>query len=422
MSKFLEISCWIGCDQEGVCKYDGKAFTYYTPERQFAFLLRQKEAYINLMATDLIDSFNIYIHNQKMKTMTFLFFSLTMLFTSCTQTVKQHPVEKSSSSADQMKGDTVQELANNIMVIYQDKKDNYWFGSWEDGLYKYDGKTILHYTTKNGLPDNRIEEIKEDNAGNVYFNTVNGIMKFDGNNFHVLKVSDSDHHWKLEPDDLWFKDGWNSENIYRFDGSILYKLPIPKTRSGEEYRIKYPSLSPYTVYTIYKDRKGYIWFGTATLGVCRYNGKSFDWISEPDVTEMHDGPANGVRSIIEDKDGFFWFNSEYRYNVFEIAEDKGKPFYERQLSVGSLDGIRNGDLNEYLSIAKDNENNLWIATYLSGVWKYDGNKVKHFAVQENGKDIKLFYIYKDSKGDLWLGTHENGVWKLNGETFIRFTP
>lgn len=42
------------------------------------------------------------------------------------------------------------------MVIYQDKDDVYWFGSWEDGLYRYDRKTITHYTSKDGLRHNRI--------------------------------------------------------------------------------------------------------------------------------------------------------------------------------------------------------------------------------------------------------------------------
>ncbi len=37
----------------------------------------------------------------------------------------------------------------------------------------------------------------------------------------------------------------------------------------------------------------------------RFDGKSIEWITEDDVTELHDGPANGVRSIIEDKDGYF---------------------------------------------------------------------------------------------------------------------
>lgn len=40
------------------------------------------------------------------------------------------------------------------MVIYPDRKSNYWFGSWENGLYNYDEKNLLHFTTKDGLPSN----------------------------------------------------------------------------------------------------------------------------------------------------------------------------------------------------------------------------------------------------------------------------
>ncbi|HEX5625084.1 MAG TPA: hypothetical protein VFX48_03625, partial [Saprospiraceae bacterium] len=68
------------------------------------------------------------------------------------------------------KGDTVKELGNNIMLVYQDTKDNHWFGSWEDGLYHYDGKTLLHFTVKDGLPHPRIEDIREDELGRLYFN------------------------------------------------------------------------------------------------------------------------------------------------------------------------------------------------------------------------------------------------------------
>lgn len=80
-----------------------------------------------------------------------------------------------------------------------------------------------------------------------------------------------------------------------------------------------------------------------------------------------------------------------------------------------------GNLSEYLSITKDNENNLWIATYNVGVWKYDGRKVTPYRVQENHRKIYLFCLYTDHGGDLWPGTHEHGARKFNGETFVRFT-
>ena len=59
------------------------------------------------------------------------------------------------------------------MLVYQDTKNNYWFGSWETGVYKYDGKTLINYTTKHGLYTNRVDDIKEDKSGNIYFAVMN---------------------------------------------------------------------------------------------------------------------------------------------------------------------------------------------------------------------------------------------------------
>lgn len=138
------------------------------------------------------------------------------------------------------------------------------------------------------------------------------------------------------------------------------------------------------------------------------------------MTEFRNGGANGVRSIVEDKNGYFWFNTEYRYSVYESKSTKSNTFYNRQKSIGSLDGLNQGIINEYLSIIKDNNENLWIATYQNGVWKYDGKKVTHFEVKKGSKDITVFSIYKDNGGNIWLGTHENGAYKYNGVSFEKF--
>lgn len=144
------------------------------------------------------------------------------------------------------------------------------------------------------------------------------------------------------------------------------------------------------------------------------------WITEEDVTEFRNEGANGVRSITEDKNGDFWFNTEYRYSVYDNATLKSNKFYTRHESIGGLDGKKDSDLDEYLSTVRDNNNNLWFVTYRSGVWKYDGTKITHYVVQDNSIHITLFSIYKDNNGDLWLGTHENGAYKFNGGTFEKF--
>ena len=344
----------------------------------------------------------------KLNIITFL--NILVLLTSCNlQTSK-----KQVKTGNMVTGDIASVLGNSIMVIFQDTKNNYWFGSWETGVYKYDGKTILNYTTKHGLLNNRIDDIKEDKFGNIYFSSANAtsaISKFNGNNFTTLSAVPSEN-WILEPTDLWFKYSYeNTGKVYRYDGITLYELKLPNP----------PSLqNPFDVYSIYKDRKGNLWFGTNPIGVCRYDGISFEWITEEDVTEFRNEGANGVRSILEDKNGDFWFNTEYRYSIYDSKTLNSHKFYTRNKSIGGLDGKKVSKLDEYLSSIIDDDNNLWFVTYLDGLWKYDGTKITHYAVQDNSKQISLYSIFKDNKGDIWLGTHENGAYKFNGTTFEKF--
>lgn len=332
--------------------------------------------------------------------MTVLLITFTLFVGSCDEPGRTQNTVVSAINNSIITGDTVSQLSNNIMVIYQDKKNNYWFGSWQDGLYKYDGKFVIHYSMKHGLPSDRVEEIKEDKQGNIYVNTSEGIIKYDGNYFLLLKDTNEDtEKWGLWSNDLWFKNFTDGQFVYRYDGIMLHKLKLPKNKSGEEWAQKHSgSPNPYAVYCTYKDSKGNIWFGTAASGVLRYDGSRFDWITESDVNEFHYGPSNGVRSMIEDKDSYFWFNTEYKYGIYNNLSSvkSGKDsivFYDRIKSIGCLDGKTDGVLNEYLSIIKDNENNLWIATYLDGVWKYDGKKIKHFPIQIETKNIPVFYLY-----------------------------
>lgn len=333
------------------------------------------------------------------------YFTLALL-TSC----NGQTTMKQVNTSNVLTGKSVNELGKSIMVIYQDRNNIYWFGSWETGIYKYDGETLINYNIEHGLANNRIDEIKEDQSGNLYFvscHPTSTITKFDGNTFNILNAAPS-NDWQLKSSDLWFKHAYRNEKVYRYDGTTLHELQLSKPSN---------LTNPFEIYSIYKDQKNNIWFGTNPSGVCRYDGKTFKWITEEDVTEFRNEGANGVRSIAEDKNGDFWFNTEFRYSIYDNKNPTSENFYTRQVSIGGLDGKKESHLDEYLSIVKDSQNNLWFVTYLDGVWKYDGVKIRHYPIQENSEQIAIFSIYKDNNEDLWLGTHENGAYKFNGNTF-----
>lgn len=324
-------------------------------------------------------------------------------------------------------GDTVQNIAKGAMVIYQDTKNNYWFGGGQ-GAYKYDGKTTLQFTTKDGLISNEIWGIQEDRAGNIYFDTQDGVSKFDGQSFSTLSVdSSSVNDWKLEADDLWFKGNWNKNGVYRFDGKQLHLLVFPKNERADELKVAFPNMiwSPYGIYTTYKDKKGNIWFGTSNLGIYRYDGKNLSLLYEDHLTNTPSGGSFGIRSIFEDTQGKFWFcNTRYRYNILPddaVTNDRHLIHYEREKGIDQVKSAKGEDLIYFMSVTEDDKHKLWMLTYSEGVWRYDGKNMTHYPVKNGAADITLFSIYKDRRGDLWLGTHEAGAYKFNGDTFEKFS-
>ncbi|MDP4915130.1 MAG: hypothetical protein NWR46_12100 [Saprospiraceae bacterium] len=320
-------------------------------------------------------------------------------------------------------GLTVTQIDKTIWTIYQDKKSNYWFGSKENGVYYYNGQHLKHITTKNGLVSNEIRGIQEDANGNIFFDTEKGVSKFDGHTFKTLQMANQDsplNNWVLKPDDLWFRIGSTKNGAYRFDGKYLHYLKLPTSPQENTFYKNNPnsSIKPYGLYTIYKDRKGFMWFGTASLGFCRYDGKKLNWHYEEQLQTTPNGGDFGTRAIFEDKNGKFWINNtRFRY-VIETYGNKPITF-KKENGIGYLNKTNKMEFPFFLSVTEDNKGNLWMATYEDGVYKYNGKELIHYPIKDGETDVLLFTIYKDNKGALWLGTHNAGVYKFMGKTFER---
>jgi hypothetical protein len=362
-----------------------------------------------------------------MKLKTLLFFSILTSLTSCNGQTKNNSSNLEVLSKLIAQGDTVNKLGDHLWIIFQDKQNNYWFGSNGEGVYRFDGKTIVNFTTKDGLSNDSIRQIQEDTFGNIYFSTLSGINKFDGKIFTTLQPIKS-KDWKLEPTDLWFNIlGKKDENgPYRFDGTNLFQLEFPKHYLHDEFYAKgiNPFFSPYEVYSIYKDRKGAMWFGTSVFGACRFDGQSIKWMYEYDLTIVPSGGSFGIRSIFEDKKGDFWFcNTWHRYIFdFDKTTKSDRLQYKKSQGIGNVK-IVGGDEYIYFSyIVEDNNGHIWLTTWDTGVFKYDGKNFTNYSVKDGTKNVNLVSMYKDNQGELWLGTPDNGTYKFNGNTFEKFNP
>lgn len=321
-------------------------------------------------------------------------------------------------------------MGRNILCILQDKYNNYWFGTNGEGVYRYDGTSFVLFTDKEGLCNNQVQSIREDKDGNLWFGTAKGISRFDGQTFttvirneHLPANSGSLQAWATTPDDIWLEAG---AGAYRYNGNAFTYLLLPKadtiTPSGLTDTISPHSgrLGAYSVYCTLKDRKGNIWFGTQFMGVCRYDGSSFKWLTAKGLA----GPA--VRGLFEDKDGNLWFGNNgsglFRYDgdsLINITDIKGlgNEAFMRSSTLSATDYA--GTMARVWTISQDNAGVIWIGTIDAGVWRYDGEKLTNYTMKDGLSSNAINIIYKDKSGALWFGTDGAGVCRFNGTSFSR---
>ncbi len=67
-----------------------------------------------------------------------------------------------------------------VLCLYEDNSGIIWIGTYGGGLNRFDPKTKIftHYTEKDGLPNNVVYAILEDELGNLWLSTNNGLSKY----------------------------------------------------------------------------------------------------------------------------------------------------------------------------------------------------------------------------------------------------
>lgn len=113
---------------------------------------------------------------------------ITMFSTSCNGQEKTNlPKEGATTFAGQTK--LIKAGQGNVGCSLQDKKGNLWFVTGTHGVYRYDGESFTHFTTKDGLESNMISSILEDKKGNIWFGTTSGVSYYDGKTFTYIPLS-----------------------------------------------------------------------------------------------------------------------------------------------------------------------------------------------------------------------------------------
>lgn len=194
---------------------------------------------------------------------------------------------------------------------------------------------------------------------------------------------------------------------HSFINSIT-NLPIAADAQGNGFFTKYSTddgLALDQIYCSYKDKNGYLWFGTNGGGVSKYDGRSFT-----NYTTAQGLANNIVWSIMEDKNGNLWFGTDGS----GLSKYDGKRF----TNYSTVQGLSN---NVVRCIMEDSKGNLWFGTEGSGVNKFDGKDFTNYTTTQGLASNVVRSIIEDSAGNIWFGTYQGGVSKYDGNTFTNYT-
>jgi len=344
------------------------------------------------------------------------FMTILLFGTACNEPVKKGlPNEKEHSKL-------IKNIGNgNLSCGLQDKSGNLWFGTSDNGLYKYDGKSFSQFLVTNGLNSNNVYCLLEDKDGKIWIGTKAGPCVYDGKTFTKIQIPLSknlppnknpyyQNHWVYsimqdKAGKLWFV---TIDGVYIYDGKSFTLFLINEATNGF-------LTSNDKAERILEDNAGNIWLGGRTNeGVFRYDGKTITNFKLKKLNIVNESVRSEKDRIVshnwgwpqlQDKNGNIWFsnwNGVYRYD--------GKSF----TSFTEYDGLVGG----VTRIIEDKNGILWFGG-ADGLCSYDG---KAFTFFKDGLiNPWIWSILEDKTGNLWVGTRETGLYLFDGKKFINYS-
>jgi ligand-binding sensor domain-containing protein/serine phosphatase RsbU (regulator of sigma subunit) len=328
-----------------------------------------------------------------------------------------------------------------VLAIYQDHKGYMWFGTNGGGVGKYNGNIFSAISENEGLANNVVYSIAENNKNELLFGTMKGLSVYNGLTFKTYNEKQglkNSYIFKLQKDEnkTWIG---TMEGVYIFEDGQIQVFNMDSI------------LNKSSVYSIFIDNNKNIWFGTIQNGVIFFdpktkkikhfntsNGLMNDLIfsisqknngeiligtskglniinSQFKVREANEIPTNkniSYSCILENTNSEFYFGTQaeglYKYN-FKTNKSTARYYLSNGLTK-----------NPIQCLFKDRENNLWIGTDGSGVYKYSNDKFVYY-IKENGlPESYVNTVAQDKNGKYWIALRGNGLMKIDGNLMTNY--
>lgn len=315
-----------------------------------------------------------------------------------------------------------------VRSIFQDSKDNLWFGTIGDGVVKYDVKTLTYFSNPDGFYSQTVYAINEDKDGNMWFGTDQGVYKYPSASLTSTLLSTGKAGGKSFKN-YNQKDGLNHVDITRKgilvdkSGNIwvgthggVYRYDPTADSEGRKSFSLFKELGSLNIAGIMEDKSGNIWFTTSGNGVFQYTPSSGEIIN---ITEKEGLGENYAGGIAQDKAGNMWFtmkNGICKYDPSASLRAGGKALTEYTAKDG-LGGT------EFWGIYIEESGIIWV-TARGSTTRFDPSiplpNPKAFKVftPADGLNCCVQNMFQDKSGRMWWGTGQ-GLYRFNGTGFYQ---
>lgn len=312
---------------------------------------------------------------------------------------------------------------NDVNCIVQDQKGFMWFGT-NDGLNRFDGYEFLVYkpdpNEQFSIGSNLIQSLAEDSSGRIWIGTAGkGLNCFDQN-------TQKFYHFQHDPDDI---ESLGSDHVIDLmvdrerrlwvgtvGGLNLFEIKISELDGSVRLENLTHQLIPKALQTgrvdeVYQDEGGDIWTGSqfGLFRLKRFGKKDGYKATAVPLTT----PTSLVRSITKDQ-----------HNNMVICAAQGI-MYQTGIDNQNLPVFSEVETGYFQNVVVDHENRIWAASN-QGLYRFEKQKghgvpmlVGTYANELNdihslNKDV-LRTLYMDRNGMIWAGLNGGGVNKFDPE-------
>nr|HPR33214.1 two-component regulator propeller domain-containing protein [Prolixibacteraceae bacterium] len=303
-------------------------------------------------------------------------------------------------------------LANNsVRTLFQDEEGYLWFGTL-NGLSRYDGQKFKTFqyrlTDSTSISNNKVREIFQDAAGYLWITTYdNSAHRFDPRtetfvNFPAAfgeaeRDQSVQQVVEIRPGEVWL----------RLANGTCFR--VTSRQDQPDYRIskftKESGLLSSSITAMWGDEKGRVWISTPTgLQRLRFPGNDTD---TPERTSFFTTPALQVQAFCPDDDAV-WVGMRTG-EVFRIIGDWTEKVWEPAGGSSAARAVR--------EIAVLASGDPVVATG-QGLLHIDSKTRKVQAWNSQNSELpsdNLLSLFPDKAGDCWLVTDQRGVTRFRSD-------